>query len=81
MLALAAMSSETMASGLPRVIEGATARAGPKHHFWKVVPETEGIAAGISCKDFGKQNPNKWFRAKGSLLHSEKSPGKSCETF
>ena len=46
-----------------------------------VVPETEGIVAGISCKDFSKQNPNKWLRAKGSLLENDKSPGKSCETF
>ena len=50
-------------------------------HKSGVVPETEGIVAGISCKDFSKQNPNKWLRAKGSLLEDDKSPGKYCETF
>ena len=45
------------------------------------VPETEGLVAGVSCKDFSKQNPNKWLRVKGSLLDGDKSPGKSCEIF
>ena len=44
------------------------------------VRRTEGSVLGVSCKDLARSNPKRWL-LHGNVLSSEKSPGKTADTF